>query len=409
MKVAVITESFPKLSETFVISHIIGLIDSGAEVYIFALNHLSEGKIHPVVLDYKLLDISTYSPELITGKFQRLIKGTGIVIKYIVKYPKAVLQSLNFFKFGKEALNLQRLFEVSTFFTEEQFDIIHCHFGTTAEKIAQYQKWGLLQAPLVTSFHGFDVDDPAIRIANRYDSLKERGALYISNSTYTKKRIVELGFDENKIKVLPVYFDTDYFKKKNLYSGTVFQLLTVGRLVEFKGIEFSIRALALINKKNEIPFHYTIVGAGPLREQLKSLIHELNMDNYIELVGNKTQDEILELMDSSDVFLLTGVSSTDGRVENQGLVIQEAQAMELPVIASDVGGIAEGMINYKTGFLVRQKDIESIAEKIIYLYLNPSERIRMGKAGRVFVQDKYSIPFSTKKLITYYQNLIERC
>jgi colanic acid/amylovoran biosynthesis glycosyltransferase len=407
MKVAVITESFPKLSETFVISHIIGLIDSGVEVYIFAFNHLTEGKIHPIVLDYKLLDISTYSPGLITGKFQRLIKGTGIAIKYIVKYPKVVLRALNFFKFGKEALNLQRLFEVSTFFTKVQFDIIHCHFGTTAEKIAEYQKWGLMQAPLVTSFHGFDVDDPAIRVANRYDYLKERGALYISNSNYTKKRIVELGFDENKIQVLPVYFDTAFFTKKNLYPGTVFHLLTVGRLVEFKGIEFSIRAMALVIRKIQVPFHYSIVGAGPLREHLQSLIHELNMNNYIELLGNKTQDEILELMDSSDVFLLTGVSSTDGRVENQGLVIQEAQAMELPVIVSDVGGIAEGMINNKTGFLVEQKDIESIAEKIIYLYLNPSERIRMGKAGRAFVQDKYSIPFSTKQLMTYYKNLIK--
>ena len=135
MKVAIITESFPKLSETFVVNHVIGLIDSGVEVHVFALNHLSEGKVHHVVLDYKLLNICTYSPELIKGKLQRIIKGAGLAIKYIVKYPKGVLQALNFFKYGKEALNMQRLFEVSTFFTEEQFDIIHCHFGTTAEKL----------------------------------------------------------------------------------------------------------------------------------------------------------------------------------------------------------------------------------------------------------------------------------
>jgi len=266
----------------------------------------------------------------------------------------------------------------------------------------------LLQAPLVTSFHGFDVDDTAIRKANRYDKLKEKGALYITNSSYTSKRVLELGFDEKKIKVLPVYFNTAYFRKKNVNIGSEFNLITVGRLVEFKGIEFAIRALAKAKEQFSSPFHYTIVGAGPLREQLNTLIYELSMNDYIELVGNKTQDEILELMDASSVFLLTGVSSRDGREENQGLVIQEAQAMELPVIVSNVGGISEGMIDNQTGFLVEQKDIESIAEKIIYLYLNPSERIRMGKAGRAFVQDKYSIPFSTKQLISYYKNLIKR-
>ena len=407
MKVAIITESFPKLSETFIVNHITGLIDSDIEVHIFAFHHLLEGKVHPVVLDYKLLDNCTYSPELVNLKLHRLIKGIGLVIKNIFKYPKAVLQAVNFFKFGKDVFNLQRLFEVSTFFTKEKFDIIHCHFGTTAEKIALYQKWGVLRGTLVTSFHGFDVDDPAIRKANKYDNLREKGALFIANTIYTRNRVVELGFDEKKIRVLPVYFNTIYFKKKNLNISSDFKLITIGRLVEVKGIEFTIRALARVKEKNRIPFHYTVVGTGPLTEQLISLIHELNMEDYIELVGNKTQDEIIELMDASSVFLLTGISSTDGRVETQGLVIQEAQAMELPVIVSNIGGVAEGIVNEKTGFLVEQKDIECIAEKIIYLYLNPSERIRMGKAGRAFVEEKYSIPFSSKQLIKYYKNTIK--
>lgn len=406
MKVAIITESFPKLSETFVVNHIKGLIDAGVQVRIFAWNRLDEGKVHPVVQEYKLQDLTTYQLAFAAGKWQRFIQGAGLIIKHIVPFPKAVLQALNFFKFGKEALNLQRLFEVSTFFTKEQFDIIHCHFGTTAEKIAQYRGWGLLQAPLVTSFHGFDVDDPAIRKANRYDYLKEVGALYISNSAYTRNRILELGFDEKKIKVLPVYFDTDYFRKKQKSSDTIFHFLTVGRLVEFKGIEFSIRALALVKERFRVSFHYTIVGTGPLKEQLQLLIHELNMDDCIELAGHKTQDEILELMEASAVFLLTGVSATDGRVENQGLVIQEAQAMELPVIVSNVGGVAEGMINGQTGLLLEEKNIESIAEKIVYLYSNPEERIKMGKAGRAFVEEKYSIPFSTKQLLTYYNDIL---
>ena len=80
--------------------------------------------------------------------------------------------------------------------------------------------------------------------------------------------------------------------------------------------------------------------------------------------------------------------------------------MELPVIVSNVGGVSEGMVDGQTGFLLEEKNIEKIAEKIVYLYSNPEERLKMGKAGRAFVEDKYSILLSTKQLITYYNDII---
>ena len=406
MKVAIIVESFPKLSETFVVNHIKGLIDEGAEVKIFAFYNLNEGRIHPVVNKYHLKSKTRYKPVEPLNKIGRSIKAIFLILRYIPQYPKAILQSINIFKLGKDAFRMHYLFEAATFFTKEKFDLVHCHFGNTAEKVALFQQWGLLNAPLVTSFHGYDLDDKSFRDSNEYLNLKKRVSVIISNSTYTQMRLIELGFDAKKIKILPVYFDTSYFKRKGSNSDSFFTILTVGRLVEFKGIEYSIKALSIVKKDMKIPFKYIIVGTGPLEEKLQMQIDELDLNDCIKLVGQKTQAEILELMENSDIFMLNGIMTNDGRVENQGLVIQEAQSMNLPVIVSDLGGVSEGMLNGISGFLLPPKDVNAIADKINYLYTHPEERMKMGIAGRKYVEDKYSISQSTQKLLGFYKTLL---
>jgi colanic acid/amylovoran biosynthesis glycosyltransferase len=93
----------------------------------------------------------------------------------------------------------------------------------------------------------------------------------------------------------------------------------------------------------------------------------------------------------------------NGRAENQGLVIQEAQALELPVLVSDAGGMAEGVLEGITGYVLPQKDVEAFVDKIEYLATNPSIRKRMGSAGRKFVEDNYDSQLLAEKLIDVYK------
>jgi colanic acid/amylovoran biosynthesis glycosyltransferase len=106
-------------------------------------------------------------------------------------------------------------------------------------------------------------------------------------------------------------------------------------------------------------------------------------------------------MSESDIFVLPGIDD-NGRSENQGLVIQEAQAMELPVLVSNVGGMPEGLIDGESGFVVAEYDLEGFVQKIIWLSENADRRNSMGKAGRNFVQGKYDMVILTKKLIKIY-------
>jgi colanic acid/amylovoran biosynthesis glycosyltransferase len=406
IRVAVVTETFPKLSETFVVNHIRGLLDAGVEVDIYAFYPQPQDEpLHPVVVEYDLVNRTRYKPLEPLPKVLRLRAALRLILKYAGAFTFPILQSLNFFKYGKEALRLHRLFEAATFFNRVRYDVVHCHFGTTAEKLALFQQWGLLNAPLVTSFHGYELDDRQVVRPNMFAHLKHGGRLFIANSGYTRRRLLDFGFDDQRIRTIPVSLDTHFFQRTFQPAGKLFHLLTVGRLVEFKGIEWSLRALALLWHRDGINFLYSIVGTGPLWAELQALVAELGIQSQVRMLGGRTQLEIRELMNQCHVFLLTGVRASDGRVENQGLVIQEAQAMELPVVVSDIGGAPEGLVDGETGILVPEKDIENIALSIRRLYEAPDMRIRMGQAGKKFVESRYGIQKSTQRLVEEYLEL----
>ncbi len=411
MKVLIAVDTIPYTSETFVLNHIKGLLDAGIEVKICAFNRPVNQQIHSIFYDYHLSDLITYKPKLSSNPVVRFAKGLYIFSKCVLVNPVATFRALNFFKYGIDALKLIYLYEMSVFVTKENFDLIHCHFGTMSKKVAFYQHWGLLKSPLITTFHGYDVDSPEIREdSSYYADLKKRGCLYFVNSAYTLQRVVQLGFDQNKIVTVPVSLDTNYFKKNEKHNtekcSALTELITVARLVEFKGVAYTLRALRLVKENNHVNFRYRIIGDGPLRSELENLTTELDLSENVFFMGSRNQSVIKELLDGSDIFLLTGIRSSDGRQENQGLVIQEAQAMQLPVIVSDLGGVGEGIIDGETGFLVEEKNIKQIADKIVNLSSDKDLRIQMGKQGRIFVENKYSIESITKILISNYKKII---
>lgn len=402
-RVAVVTETFPKLSETFVVNHIRGLLDAGVEVDIYAFYRQSKDEpLHPVVVEYDLVKRTRYKPFEPLPKGLRLWAALRLILKCFGDFSIPILKSLNFFRYGKEALRLHRLFESATFFNRFKYDVVHCHFGTTAEKLALFQQWGLMNGPLVTSFHGYELDDRQVVRPNMYDHLKDRGKLFIANSGYTRQRLLDFGFGEQRIRVIPVSLDTVFFQRRALASDKPFQVLTVGRLVEFKGIEYSLRALAFLCHRDGINFLYSIVGTGPLEAELQSIAATLGIQSQVRFLGGRTQVEIRALMEQSHVFLLTGVRASDGRVENQGLVIQEAQAMELPVVVSNIGGAPEGLVDGETGMLVPEFDIEAIAKCVRVLYDDPDMRKRMGRAGKIFVEGRYGIHETTNRILEEY-------
>ncbi len=408
MKIAFIVSAFPTLSETFILNQITGLIDRGHEVDIFAGYNPNEEKTHPAVEKYQLME-HVYYFNMPVNKIKRVLKGVGLLVMNFRKAPARLLRTLNVFKYGKDALSLRLLYAVIPFLGKEQkYDIIHCHFGPNGSLGVLLYEIGAVKGKIITTFHGYDVN--VIKQNDPYSHLFRLGHLFTVNTNFTKEKAIELGGPPEKILKLPVGLplDTFHFKQRVIQPGNDIKILTVARLVEKKGLEYSIRAVAkIVGEHPDWSIRYLIAGSGPLEGKLKSLISELEIGNRVKLLGPCTQNEIKKLYQESHIFILSSVTAENGDREGQALVLQEAQAVGLPVLSTLHNGIPEGILDGKSGFLVPERDVDALAERLEYLIEHPEIWPEMGKAGRKFVEEHYDINKLNNRLVEIYQKLLD--
>ncbi len=406
MKIAFIVNGFPTLSETFILNQITGLLDMAHDIEIFAGCNPNEKRIHPDVQKYHLTAQAHYF-NVPRNKIKRIIKAMYLMIVNFHKSPIKILKSLNVFKYGKDALSL-RLLYILIRFLGRKFDIIHCHFGPNGIIGVLLKEIGI-KGKIITAFHGYDVNSyPKMADKNIYNNLFNKGNLFTVNTNFTKQRVLELGCDEKKIAILPVGFKVEKFRflERRVKHGKIIKILTVGRLVEKKGHEYAIKAVANIAKKYR-NIQYIIAGDGPLRKNLEDLASELKIRNHIRFLGAVEQDEVLKLYQQAHIFILPSVTASNGDQEGQALVLQEAQAVGLPVVSTFHNGIPEGVLDGKSGFLVPERNIDALEKKLQYLIEHPEIWPEMGRYGRKFVEEKYDIKKLNQRLVELYQKLIE--
>ncbi|MBO2544280.1 glycosyltransferase [Salegentibacter sp. BDJ18] len=406
MKIALVLGAFPTISETFIVNQITDLIDKGHEVSIFAFQKNNCEVIHQGVLEYNLLEKTVYFQEIQISKFGRYFD----FLKFIVLNRKhinffKIIQIFNFQRHGKKAINLRNYTKFKWILNHASFDIIHVHFGTNATYIAQMKALGYFaNTRFITSFHGYDISPHLMNTyPKKYELLLQEVDLITANTKYTKSLIQNLT-NSHKIEILPVGLDTGKFKKNRFNKNQDFTMLFIGRLIELKGPHLTVEILNSLVKRGHKNIKLIIVGEGELKDLLVELIGNYNLQEKVKLTGALSQESIIELMETADVFLLPGIYDKNGRAETQGLVIQEAQSMELPVIISDVGGMKFGLIDRKTGFVVKEKDIEDFSNKIELLIENESLRTEMGRKARKFVVANYDSKMLGERLEKlYYQ------
>lgn len=411
LKVAfLIAERFPEPVGSFLLDQITSFIDKGIDIQVFVLHEKEDAK-HENIKKYNVLERTTFL-NVPKKEYVRFFDALPILVNGLFTNPIKVLRSFNIKRYGKMALTLNFLYWYKELpKLKQEFDIIHCHFGVVG-LMGLYLKDIGLKGKLVTSFYGSDIANYPKKVGKEdvYIPLFKAGDIFIANSSTVRKNMIKYGCSENKIaKIIPVAIRNDKFipsktfKKKKDYV----RILTIARLMEEKGHKYAIKAIAELIKKDYHNIKYVIVGDGPERQYLENLVSELGVNKYVEFLGRVDDKEIIEQYSKAHIFILPSIHATKYfSAEGQGMVNQEAQLMELPVISTNVGGIPEGILNGKSGFIVPEKNPKAIAEKIEILIKNPSLRKKMGKEGREFVKNKYSPEKMAKSLINVYHSLL---
>jgi colanic acid/amylovoran biosynthesis glycosyltransferase len=409
MKIAFFLNEFPAPSETFILNQMVGLIRRGHKIHIHAQcrSEFPHSGHHADVKRYRLLDFADFYP-LPASKLARLGSVAERLARWGWRRPQTTLDGLNIFRHGRSALNLTLLHEfLPPSVIPQRYDVIHCHFGPNGRLAVGWRAFGAIQGPIITTFHGYDVHElPRIEGRNLYGELFSKGELFTVGSEFMKERLLALGAPETRVIKLRMGVDLSRFtpvERSDDQDGKL-RLLTVARLIEGKGIEYAIRAIAAL-KNRSCPLHYQIVGDGPLRGRLVELTNALGLRNEVKFLGALPQERVVQIYRDAQIFLLPSVLAESGWEEGQAVVLAEAQAVGLPVIATRTGGISESICEGRSGVLVPPHDPVALAEAIERLAKQPERWDEMGRAGRAFVEDRFDLEKLNDQLIDLYHGI----
>jgi phosphatidyl-myo-inositol dimannoside synthase len=206
-----------------------------------------------------------------------------------------------------------------------------------------------------------------------------------SNSHYTVSLLREAGISKETAVlpprvVIPLRRDTIQTaseKTGNPVGGTPAKILCVGRLVPRKGFSVLLEALSLLPA--DMQWQCTIVGDGPLKSQLTSICSKRSLSHRVAFKKTLSDEELSHEYDQSSIFVLPAAHS--GGVEGFGIVLIEAMAHKVPVIAGRSGGVAEVLENGACGILVEPGDAIGLSREIGTLLKDDVLRLRLAKAA----------------------------
>jgi colanic acid/amylovoran biosynthesis glycosyltransferase len=396
LRIAVFTGSYPAISETFVIQEINQLKSRGHSVDVFSLKR-------GTILS-KNTDIESIEVTYLTGIYYNGYKKFIYAFWLLIKKPRC----LNFFFNYHGKKNLINLIYYCHLNNNNNFDIIHCHFSKLGNLVVDIRKRLLISGRIITSFHGSGL----VTLNSKkgiYRDLIDEGDYFIANSEFTKRIAIKKGYPNSKMGVIPAQFNSDLFKRDHIrsYPKSKIIILSIGRLVPFKGFIYGIQAIHNLILNGMINIEYRIVGAGSEYSRLSREIQQRGLGENILLLGALSSKSIWNEYLNADVFLMPGIYDGNGRAEAQGVVLQEAQAMEVPVIASKVGGMEDGLLDGVTGFFTKEKDVDDIADKIRWFIDNQQEIPKMGTKGKEFVHERFNQKKITDQLISLYVSLLQ--
>jgi colanic acid/amylovoran biosynthesis glycosyltransferase len=388
MRVAALMETFPAWSETYILWHISELVRAGEDVSIFPSTRGQASVVQPEVSELRLLE-RVIAPEHSAVERRAVLRALGRSLR---RHPLSTLRLAREVATARDARGwTQSLSHLALpGRVPARFDVLHAYFGPAGRRAASLRAIGALKGALVTSFLGFDANVLGARLGGRYYAdLFERAEVIGVSSEFMRRKLLALGAPEARLIKLPLGLPLSRFEfRSKPYAGGPLRLISVGRLAEVKGFAWGLRGIALAVARG-YDVKLDIVGDGPLKQELLAETAALRLGDHVTFHGALPAEATRRLVHDADVALYSGVRARDGAEEALGGAVLEAQAMGLPVIASDVGGVCEGLLPDSSGIVVPPESPEAIAAAIEQLLARAAEWPEMARRGRQHIEESF--------------------
>ena len=384
---AYLFERFPSFGQTFCYREVAELDRQGITPPIFSIRNPKDER--PQDWDARIVERVHYLPgeeQLLREVHRASKKG---------KLAAEIIGALDKWDRRTDFLRLYQAVYVGLRLREMGIRHVHAHFAGMAARGAF---WIARFFPVTFSFtaHANDIFAPR-NFEIGLDKLVDAARIIVTVTDYAARFLRER-FPNRADCIYRVYNGLNLAEfGRTDFSSTPPLIVAVGRLIAKKGFADLIRACGLLAEGGKA-LQCEIIGEGPLENELRAQIEQLDLQNRAALSGAKPQREVRQRFAAASVFVLPSVVDPEGGIDNLPTVIMEAMATGLPVISTNIGGIPEMVVENETGFLVQPGDAAALAGAIEKLINDRPLAQRLGQAGYSRAQRLFSIEKNVREL-----------
>ena len=390
--VAVFVDTFPALSQTFVAAEVSALAALGHRVRVEARERAGSANAEAVNRFP-----SAYAFEDTT--VARLRSMGRLAVCHPLRCALDLVERRRWRR-EEPVLPLRTLAPVAARLRAHGTDHLHVHFatGSAVDALRLARVLGL-SCSIVA--HGWDVFGAPANLRAKLVAAD----LALAPCEYTARHLRSLTGTDVEVIVMGV--DGDRFRRRRPPPGAR-HVVAIGRLVEKKGFTHLVEAVGLLERAGTPVDRCTIVGEGPLRARLEEQVARLGLVGRVVLAGPRPPDGVRSVLEDADLLAMPCVIAPDGDRDAMPVVVKEALAMEVPVVASNEVGLPE-LVDHRWGRLVPPGDPEALAAAIgDLLGLPASARDAMGRAGRQHVLSTCAVHVQTARLSRLIEGLQAR-
>lgn len=390
-RIAYLFSRYPVISHTFCDSEMLGLEARGVELTIGSLNPPANRFRHECNAQFRAETVYP-PPSPVLAAIEKQANRTG-------EWPSAMVERHehaygNSFKAATRARNAAFF---ASEFRKRGVEHIHVHFANRATHTALFIK-EIAGIPFSFTAHAQDFmvdlgDDNLLR------EMCREAQFVVAVSDWSRDLLARTCPDSDA-KITRIYNGVrleDFTTARAASTGPL-KMISIGRLIEFKGFHHLLVACAKL-KERGVPFELAIVGTGPWSELLLARRAELGLENEVDFLGNQTQEQVKARLADSHVFVLPCIVDSKGASDILPTVIMEAMAAALPVVSTHLVGVPEMVEDGKTGLLVQPGDEGPLADALENLANDPELRAKLGAAGRSLAETRFQREVAAGQLL----------
>ncbi len=390
--IAYVTKAFPRASETFILDEILGLEASGIRLALFAMSDPAEPMVQPDVA--RVASTVTYLRP--SGKWaarRRTVGNVAVHLGLAARHPRRYARALGRLVSGSDRRTAARHFldagRLALHLRRSGAGHIHAAFAHTPASVGYYAH---ILTGLPFSFAGHAKDLYRSNAHNLGRRARE-ARLVLACSASARRAVLDKAGPEVPVVLARHGVDVERFSPSPSPSPSrpaapggpegerALRVLAVGRLVPKKGYPDLLEAVALVSRTGRL-VRCDIVGDGELETGLRADIERLGLAGVVRLVGERTHQELAAAYRQADVFVQASVVLADGDRDGIPNTLLEAMASATAVVATDVAGIPEVVVDSENGLLVPPRDPKALADAVLRLADDPRLRARLGNAAR---------------------------